>query len=52
MIRYARYLRSAEIGLGNVPHTAFQGLLLCQMILSSIQTPAFACERFVKTAVN
>ena len=42
MIRYARYLRFAEIGLGNVPHTAFQGLLSCQMNLSSIQTPGFA----------
>ena len=44
MIGYARYVRSEEIGLGNVPHTAFQGLLSCQMNLSSIQTPGFACE--------
>ena len=39
MIRYARYHRSAEIGLGNVPHTAFQDLLSCQMFFISIQTP-------------
>ncbi len=44
MIRYARYHRSAEIGLSNVPHTAFQGLLSCQMNLSSIQTPGLARE--------